>query len=156
MKRLVTLALTAALAAPAAVAAQPSPFIMANCVTGTDAARSEAPNLHGNWDFLMDVRGTPNFGLLSIGFVGNKYGGSLALWMTAPVVLREVTLTGDSFRMTVASSEGDVRFDGVLSAKGDRMCGTVTYHDGSSFAALAQKRPSTYRSQPQAERSPAR
>lgn len=92
MKRLVTLALTAALAAPAAVAAQPSPFIMANCVTGTDAARSEAPNLHGNWDFLMDVRGTPNFRLLSIGFVGNKYGGSLALWMTAPVVLREVTL----------------------------------------------------------------
>lgn len=156
MKRLMTLALTIALASPSAVAAQPASSIAVNCGTAPATARGEVPNLHGNWDFLMDVGGTPNFGLLSIGFVGNEYGGSLALSLTAPVVLREITLTGDSFRMTVASLEGDVRFDGMLSAKGDRMCGTVTYHDGSSFPAVAQKRPSTYRSQPQAERSPAR
>lgn len=155
MKRLMTPALTFALATTAAVAAQAAPSITVNCGTKTATAGSEAPNLHGNWDFLMDVRGTPNFGLLSIGFVGNAYGGSLSLWMTAPVVLRKVTLTDSSFRITVASSQGDVQFDGVLSAKGDRMCGTVTYHDGSSFPAVAQKRPSTYQSQPQAERLPA-
>ncbi|WP_242774618.1 hypothetical protein [Sphingopyxis sp. YF1] len=156
MKRLMTLALTAALASSAVVAAQPAPSIAVNCNTEAATPRSEAPNLHGNWDFVMDVGGTPNFGLLSIGFVGNEYGGSLALSLTAPVVLREVALTGNSFRMTVASSEGNVQFEGVLSARGDRMCGTVIYHDGSSFPAVAQKRPSTYRSQPQAERSPAR
>lgn len=156
MKRLMTLALTAALAAPTAAAAQPVPSIAINCGAGTATAGTEAPNLHGNWDFVMDVGGTPNFGLLSIGFVGNEYGGSLSLSLTAPVVVREVTLSGNSFRMTVASREGDVRFEGMLSAKGDRMCGAVTYHGGQSFPAVAQKRPSTYRSPPQAERAPAR
>lgn len=156
MKRLMTLALTAALAVPATVAAQPVTSITLNCSAGTATAGGEVPNLHGTWDFMMDVGGTPNFGLLSIGFVGKEYGGSLALWMTAPVVLREMTLTGNNFHMVIASREGDVRFDGILSAKGDRMCGTVTYHGGQSFSAVAQKRPSTYRSQPQAERAPAR
>jgi len=94
MKRLMTLALTVALAAPAAVTARPTPSIAVNCTAEALTPRGEAPNLHGTWDFVMDVGGTPNFGLLSIGFVGNEYGGSLALWMTAPVILRELTLTG--------------------------------------------------------------
>ncbi|HEY0629554.1 MAG TPA: hypothetical protein VGD23_09505 [Sphingomicrobium sp.] len=145
-------ALTAALA-PAAVAAQPVPPIAMDCGAETAAPGGEAPNLHGNWDFLMDVGGTSNFGLLSIGFVDDSYGGSLSLWQTAPVVLRKLTLTGNSFHMAVASREGDVLFDGKLSAKGDRMCGTVTYHGGRTFPAVAQKRPSTYQSQPQAQRA---
>jgi len=153
MKCLMTLALAAAFAAPAAVAAQPPTSIAVNCGAGAAPAGADAPNLHGNWDFLMDVGGTPNFGLLSIGFVDDAYGGSLSLWMTAPVVLRKIILTGSSFHMAVASHEGDVLFDGVLSAKGDRMCGTVTYHGGRTFPAMAQKRPSTYRSQPQAQRA---
>jgi hypothetical protein len=152
MKRLMTLALLAALGAPTAVAAQPSASITVNCGAGA-AAGSEAANLHGTWDFLMDVAGTPNFGLLSIGFVGVAYGGSLSLSLTAPVVLRGITLTGNKFRLAVASPAGDVLFDGLLSAKGDRMCGTVTYHDGRTFPAVAQKRPSTYQSTPQAQRA---
>lgn len=124
------------------------------CGASIGPARGEAPNLHGNWEFLMDVGGTPNFGLLSIGLVDDAYGGSLALWMTAPVVLREMTLTGNRFHMTVASREGDVLFDGVLSTKGDRMCGTVTYHGGRTFPAVAQKRPSTYQSRPRPRRMP--
>lgn len=124
------------------------------CGASIRPAGGEAPNLHGNWEFLMDVGGTPNFGLLSIGLVDDAYGGSLALWMTAPVVLREMTLTGNRFHMTVASREGDVLFDGVLSTKGDRMCGTVTYHGGRTFPAVAQKRPSTYQSRPQPRRMP--
>lgn len=152
MKCLMTLALAAAFAAPAAVAAQPATSIAVNCGPGAAAASGEVPNLHGNWDFLMDVGGTPNFGLLSIGLVDGAYGGSLALWSTAPVVLRKMTLTGNSFHMAVASPDGDVLFDGVLSAKGDRMCGTVTYHGGRTFPALARKRLTTYQSQAQRAR----
>jgi hypothetical protein len=153
MKYLITLALAAALAAPAAVAAQPARSIAVNCDAGPAAAGGEAPNLHGQWDFLMVPRGTPSFGLMSIGFVGAEYGGSLAPVRTAPVVLRKITLAGNSIQMVVASREGDVLFDGRLSAKGDFMCGTVTYHGGETFPMVAQRRPSTYQSQPQGQRA---
>ena len=153
MIHLMTLALAAAVAAPAAMAAQPVTPIPVNCDAGAATAGGEAPNLHGNWDFLMDVGGTPSFGLLSIGLVDGGYGGSLTPVRTAPVVVRRITLTGNSIHMVVASREGDVLFDGRLSANGDRMCGTVTYHSGRTFPMVAQKRPSTYQSQPQAERA---
>ena len=154
MISLTILALSAALAAPAA-AAQPATSIAVNCAGGTAAAApaGEGPILHGKWDFLMDVAGEPSFGLMSIGFSGDAYGGSVTPARTAPVVLRKVTLTGNSVRMEVASPDGDILFDGTLSPKGDRMCGTVTYHGGRIFPMLAQKRPSTYRWQPQAQRT---
>ncbi len=160
MNRLMTLALAAAaLAAPASVAAQPAQpprpatSIAVTCDAGAARPGGEAPNLHGHWDFLMVPRGTPSFGLMSIGFVGADYGGSLAPARTAPVVLRKIALTGNVIHMVVASTEGDVLFDGRLSAKGDYMCGTVTYHGGETFPMVAQKRPSTYQSQPQAQRA---
>jgi hypothetical protein len=153
MKSLVTLVLAAAFAAPAAIAAQPATSVALNCEAGAGTAGGEAPNLHGHWDFLMVPRGTPSFGLMSIGFVGAEYGGSLAPARTAPVVLRKITLTGNSIRMVVASTEGDVLFDGKLSPKGDFMCGTVTYHGGETFPMVAQRRPSTYQSQPRAQRA---
>jgi hypothetical protein len=146
-------ALATAAAAPAAVAAQPAVSIAVTCGAGAATPQSEAANLHGVWDFLMDVGGTPNYGLLSVGLIDGGYGGSLALWQTAPVVLRKLTVNGNRFHMAVASREGDVLFDGRLSAKGDRMCGTVTYHGGRTFPAVAQKRPSTYQPQPQAQRA---
>ncbi|MBY8825068.1 hypothetical protein [Sphingomonas colocasiae] len=151
MNDLMRLALAAAFAAPAVAAAQPATPIAMRCAPERNAeaaARGEAPNLHGNWDFLMDVGGTPSFGLLSIGLIDGGYGGSLTPVRTAPVVLRGITVTGDAIRMVVASREGDVLFDGRLSAKGDRMCGTVTYHNGQSFPMAAQKRPSAYQPQP--------
>jgi hypothetical protein len=153
MKFLMTLVLAAAFAAPEAVAAQPATPVALSCEAGAAPAGTEAPNLHGHWDFLMVPRGTPSFGLMSIGFVGADYGGSLAPSRTAPVVLRKLTLTGNRIHMAVASTEGDVLFDGTLSAKGDLMCGTVTYHGGETFPMVAQKRPSTYQSRPQAERA---
>ena len=153
MKRLMTFAFAASFAAPAAHAAQPATSIAVTCDAGAAEVGSEAPNLHGHWDFLMVPRGMPSFGLMSIGFVGADYGGSLAPVRTAPVVLRNITLTGNSVRVVVASREGDVLFDGRLSAKGDFMCGTVTYHGGETFPMVAQKRPSTYQSQPQAQRA---
>jgi len=151
MRHWMTLALAAAIAAPAPLAAQAASITL-NCDAGAAEAGAETPNLHGHWDFLMIPRGVPSFGLMSIGFVGAEYGGSLAPVRTAPVVLRSVTLTGNSIHMVVASREADVLFDGKLSAKGDYMCGTVTYHGGETFPMVAQKRPSTYQSQPQAQR----
>lgn len=153
MKYLMTLVLLAALSVPAVAAAQPAVPITMNCGTGTTIAGSEIPNLHGNWDFLMDVGGTPSFGLLSIGQIDGGYGGSLTPVRTAPVVLRSITVTGNSIHMVTASREGDVLFDGRLSTKGDRMCGTVTYHNGQTFPMMAQKRPSTYQSRPQAQQT---
>ncbi len=154
MKLLMTFALlAAAIAAPAAQAAPPIRPLAMSCDAGAAPADGEAPNLHGNWDFLMVPRGLPSFGLMTIGFVGADYGGSLAPARTAPVVLRNISLTGSSVRMVVASTEGDVLFDGRLSAKGDFMCGTVTYHGGETFPMVAQKRPSTYQSRPQSQRA---
>jgi hypothetical protein len=153
MQLLKTLASLAASLVPAALAAQPGPSLTIACDAGAAPASAKAPNLHGQWDFLMVPGGQPSFGLMSIGFVGADYGGSLAPVRTAPVVLRKVTLTGNTIRMVVASREGDVLFDGKLSAKGDLMCGTVTYHGGATFPMVAQKRPSTYQSPSQAERA---
>jgi hypothetical protein len=153
MKLLMTITLAATLAAPAAAVAQPATSVAVNCDAGAAPAAGEAPNLHGHWDFLMVPRGMASFGLMSIGFVGADYGGSLAPVRTAPVVLRKITLTRNNIHMVVASREGDVLFDGKLSAKGDFMCGTVTYHGGDTFPMVAQKRPSSYQSQPQAQRA---
>ena len=152
MKRPMMLALAVAFAAPDPAAAQPATIAM-DCGADSPTAAGETPNLHGHWDFLMDVGGTPSFGLMSIGRIDGGYGGSLTPTRTAPVDLRRITLTGERVHMVVASSEGDVLFDGRLSAAGDRMCGTVTYHGGRTFAMVAQKRPSAYRSQPQPERA---
>ena len=144
----------AAFVSPAALAAQPATSIAVSCDAGAaPAGAGEAPNLHGHWDFLMVPRGTPSFGLMSIGFVGAAYGGSLAPARTAPVVLRKINLSGNNIHMVVAAREGDVLFDGRLSAKGDFMCGTVSYHGGETFPMVAQKRPSTYQSPPQAQRA---
>lgn len=146
---MITLALLTAITTPETAYAQP---VAMQCDAGDAKQGAEAPNLHGHWDFLMIPRGSLSFGLMSIGFVGADYGGSLAPVRTAPVVLRKIDVTGNRVQMVVASTEGDVLFDGRLSAKGDFMCGTVTYHGGETFPMVAQKRPSTYQSRSQAER----
>ena len=151
MKRIIFGAVLACAAVPAA--ASEAATTRLECAAGAEAAGADAPNLHGHWDFMMVPRGTPSFGLMTIGFVGADYGGSLAPTRTAPVVLRNITLTGSKIHMVVASREGDVLFDGRLSAKGDFMCGTVTYHGGETFPMVAQRRPSTYQSQTQAQRA---
>lgn len=153
MRFLQTLVLAASLLAPSTLAAQPAKPVDLNCSAGPVQAGGEAPNLHGQWDFLMVPGGTPSFGLLSIGFVGADYGGSLVPTRTAPVVLRKIDLDGNKVHMVVASLGGDVLFNGTLSGKGDFMCGLVTYHGGETFPMIAHKRPSTYQSPPQSQRT---
>ena len=153
MDRCLFLGLAILVAASMPTSAKSADATMVTCNAGPVSAGGETPNLHGQWDFLMVPRGQPSFGLMTIGFVGSDYGGSLAPTRTAPVVIRKVELTGHAIKMVVASREGDVLFDGNLSAKGDYMCGTVTYHGGEKFPMIAHKRPMAYRSPSQAERA---
>lgn len=147
MKRLMALALLVAFAVPTIAAEPPASIVAVNCGADTAPAGAEAPNLHGNWDILMVVGGELSFGLLTIGQVDGGYGGSLTPVRTAPVVVRKITLNGNAIEMAVASGEGDVMFNGKLSANGNRMCGMVTYHNGTSFPMVAQRRPSAYQPQ---------
>jgi hypothetical protein len=103
------------------------------------AKPSQSPELSGLWDVVMDVGGVPSFGLLSLGTSGTELAGSLAL-NAGVVVVRSLTFVGQTVSMIVASGEGDVRFDGSLSADGKRMCGIVSYHRGQKFEMIAQKR----------------
>ena len=147
MKYLLTLALLAAFAGPTMGAEQRTSILNVDCGTESAAAGAEAHNLHGNWDILMVVGAELSFGRLSIGLVDGGYGGSLTPARTAPTVVRKITLTGNTIHMAIASREGDVLFDGKVSANGNQMCGTVTYHDNSMFPMVAQRIPSTYLSQ---------
>lgn len=96
-------------------------------------------DLAGLWDVLMAVEDFPNFGLLSLGKVGEGFGGSLSL-SAGVVVVTSLEVNGDGVTMVVASGEGDVRFDGSLAGDGKRMCGTVSYHGGRKFEMIVQKR----------------
>ena len=100
---------------------------------------SQSTDLSGLWDVVMDVAGVPSFGILSLGTSGTELGGSLAL-SAGVVVVRSLSIDGQTATMIVASREGDVRFDGSLASDGKRMCGIVSYHRGQKFEMIAQKR----------------
>lgn len=137
MKRIIAGLVLASAAAPAA--ASESVDMRFACPAATSTP-TQPPELAGLWDALMDVGGTPSFGLLSVGMTGSELGGSLAL-TPGVVVVRSLKSDGRIVAMVVASREGDVRFDGSLTPDGKRMCGIVTYHGGQKFAMIAQKRP---------------
>lgn len=137
-------ALLVALATGQAVGARPhSVTIELNCSRSAPTDRSSATSrdLSGLWDFLINVNGTPTFGLLSLGAVDGAYAGSLTPASTAPVAVRKLTISGEAVHMEVAFREGDVLFDGKLSPGGDVMCGTVTYHGGRSLPMISRRRP---------------
>jgi hypothetical protein len=142
--RLFACALMLVTAAPAAGLAQDGAFPKIACPqdpAGAAGASAAEPDLAGLWDFYMDVGGVPSFGLLSIGQIDGRYGGTLTPVRTAPVVLRSLTVGEQTVRMIVASREGDVTFDAKLSGSADRMCGIVTYHGGLLYPMMAQRRP---------------
>lgn len=148
MKHAILITILAFLASPVESAEQPAAGVSLTCDVGPSAADRKAPDLHGNWDFLIVPRGMASFGVMSIGVDGETYRGSLSPARTAPVVLKEIALVGNRIHMVVAAREGDVLFDGQLSAKGDLMCGVVTYHGGETQPMIAQRRPSNYPSRP--------
>jgi hypothetical protein len=129
-----------ALACAAAPAAASEPVAMRFDCRDTGAKQVQARELEGLWDLLMDVGGTPSFGLLSVGMSGPQLAGSVA--MNAGVaVVRSLALDGTNLRMVVVTSEGDVTFVGTLVAEGKQMCGIVTYHGGQKLPMVARKKP---------------
>lgn len=138
--RLFACALMLVTAAPVAGFAQDATVLKTTCAKGSPAAATSEPDLAGLWDVYMDVGGVPSFGLLTIGRLDGRYGGTLTPVRTAPVVLRSLTVSDQTVRMVVGSREGDVIYNAVLSGPGDRMCGIVTYHGGQLIPMVAQRR----------------
>lgn len=148
--RLFACALMLVTAAPAAAFAQDATLLKTTCAKAPSSAAgaaASAPDLTGLWDFYIDAGGIPSFGLLTVGRLDGRYGGTLTPVRTAPVVLRSLTVSDQTVRMTVGSREGDVIYNATLSGPADRMCGVVTYHGGLLYPMVAQRR-----SQPAPER----
>lgn len=143
--RLFACALMLITTAPAVGLAQDATVLKTTCAKDSSpaaaaAAAASGPDLTGLWDFYIDAGGIPSFGLLSVGRIDGRYGGTLTPVRTAPVILRSLTVNDVNVRMIVGSREGDVRFNAVLSGAADRMCGVVAYHGGLTYPMVAQRR----------------
>lgn len=146
MKRLhAVLALPAALAT---AATSPPALAIAPSLTACEAApfvpAGEAPDLAGQWDFLIQAGPTASPGVLALGHMDGAYAGSLTPYRTNTVAVRRLTLEGGAVRMSVASREGEVVFEGRLTGRPDTMCGTVLYHGGQKFQMVAVRRSTSY------------
>lgn len=141
--RLFTCGLMLVAAAPAVGLAQEATLLKTTCAEGPSRPASVPagePDLAGLWDVYMDVGGVPSFGLLSVGRLDGRYGGTLTPVRTAPVVLRSLTVKDRRVQLIVGSREGDVAYNALLSDTADRMCGIVTYHGGQLYPMVAQRR----------------
>jgi hypothetical protein len=137
------LILSAALAMSSPLRAQPTTPSLAACEAARYVPVGEAPNLQGQWDFLMQAGERPSSGILALGPMDGAYAGSLTPYATNTVAVRRLTLDGGTVSMSVASREGEVLFEGHLTGNPDTMCGTVLYHGGQRFQMVAVRRPTS-------------
>lgn len=138
------LILSAAFTVSAPLRAQPVTPSLAACDAAPYVPEGGAPDLQGQWDFLMLVGAAPSPGLMALGPMDGGYAGSLTPYRTNTVVVRRLTLDGGAVNMSVATREGEVRFEGHLTGTGDTMCGTGLYHGGLRYRMVAVRRPTTY------------
>jgi hypothetical protein len=103
--------------------------------------RGGGPDLQGLWDCTMRVGERTSPGFFALGPVEGGWAGSLTLYLTNTLVIRLLTVNGDSVRMVVASREGDVQFQGRLTDDGQAMEGIVDYHGGARLPMVATRRP---------------
>lgn len=122
-----------------AQATTPAPARPAVQAPGNTTVRG--PDLQGLWDFEMRVGDRTSPGFLALGPVEGRWAGSITMYLTNTLAIRELTVTGDSVRMVVASMEGDVRFKGRLTDEGRRMEGIVEYHGGALLPMVVTRRP---------------
>ncbi len=102
-------------------------------------------DLQGQWDFLIDVAGTPSRGVLALGHIDGAYAGAASPEATNTVAVRRLTINGRDIQMAIASrSDGDVHFSGQLVGNGGLMCGTMIYHQGQRFRMVAVQRANSY------------
>jgi hypothetical protein len=88
----------------------------------------------------MRVGARTSPGFFALGPVERGWAGSLTLYLTNTLAIRQLTVHGDSVRMIVASREGDVRFLARLTDDGRTMEGIVEYHGGARFPMTATRR----------------
>ena len=105
----------------------------------------KAPNLQGQWDFLMQVGAALSPGIIAIGPMDGAYTGSLHPYRTNTVVIRRLTLEGGgAVKMSVATREGEIGFQGHLAGGPDTICGSGLYHGGVEYRLVAVRRPTSY------------
>jgi hypothetical protein len=141
---LAALILSAAIALPAPMQAQAVTPSLKACEAAPYIPTGEAPDLQGQWDFLMQVGAAASPGLMALGPMDGAYAGSLTPYRTNTVAVRRLTLDRGAVKMSVASREGEVRFEGHLTGGPDTMCGKVFYHGGQVLPMVAVRRPTTY------------
>ncbi|HEU4561206.1 MAG TPA: hypothetical protein VFS20_25360, partial [Longimicrobium sp.] len=66
----------------------------------------DGPDLQGLWDFTMRVGDRSSPGFFALGPVDRGWAGSITMYLTNTLAIRELTVHGDSVRMVVASREG--------------------------------------------------
>lgn len=111
--------------------------------TQTAAARAtadSAPDLQGVWDFTMRMGERTSPGFFALGPTEKGWAGSITMYLTNTLAIRELAVKGDSVRMTVASREGDVRYLARLTNGGRSMEGIVEYHGGVLVPMTAVRR----------------
>ena len=98
------------------------------------------PDLQGLWDFTMRAGERSSPGFFALGPVEQGWAGSITMYLTNTLAIRELTVVGDSVRMVVASREGDVLFRARLADDGRTMEGIVDYHGGAHLPMIATRR----------------
>ena len=124
--------------------AEPVTPSLAACKAARFVPAGKAPNLQGQWDFLMQVGKGVSPGLMAIGPMDGAYAGSLHPYRTNTVVIRRLTLDGGAVKMSVSTLEGEIGFQGHLTGGPDTICGTGLYHGGVEYQLVAVRRPTTY------------
>jgi hypothetical protein len=140
----VVLILSATLIAPAPLRARPVTPSLAACEAAPFVPAGVAPDLQGQWDFLIQVGATPSPGLMALGPMDGAYAGSLTPHRTNTLAIRRLILDRGAVHMSVASREGEVRFEGHLTGGPGTICGQVFYHGGQVLRMVAVRRPSEY------------
>lgn len=106
----------------------------------TNTSVGGAPDLQGLWDFTMRMGERTSPGFIALGPLGKDWGGSITMYLTNTLAIRELVVKGDSVRMVVASREGDVRYLARLTNEGRSMEGIVEYHGGVLVPMTAVRR----------------
>ena len=133
--------MAALLAAPALAQPQAAALAPTCPVPATAPTWGTPPDLQGQWDFVIQAGDRASPGVMALGPMDGAYAGSLTPDATNTVAVRRLELVGDKVRMSVASREGEVTFEGRLSADGKSMCGIVNYHGGLKYPMVATLRP---------------
>ncbi|QJR37875.1 hypothetical protein [Gemmatimonas groenlandica] len=111
-----------------------------------DQAAATAPtrggdaDLQGIWDFTIRAGERTSPGFIALGPVERGWAGSITMYLTNTLAVREFTIERDSVRMVVASREGDVLFRARLTDDARTMEGIVEYHGGARLPMTATRR----------------